>query len=90
MRDCQIVGVCIFSGDGDWQVRGVDVEEKGCQDGSLCALNTYIIEVCRSFYLFYHVPIQSFNVIPKFLAPKFFSGYTPGRMFTVFVRSILF
>jgi len=27
--------VCILSGDGGWQVRGVDVEKKRCQDGSL-------------------------------------------------------
>jgi len=30
-----VVGVCILSGDGSWQVRGVDVAEKGCQGGSL-------------------------------------------------------
>jgi len=25
----------MLSGDGVWQVKGVDVEEKGCQDGCL-------------------------------------------------------
>jgi len=30
-----VVGVCILSGDGGWQVKGLDVEEKGCQNGSL-------------------------------------------------------
>jgi len=30
MYDCEVVGVCILSGDcdGGWHVRGVDVEEK--------------------------------------------------------------
>jgi len=35
---CMIVrssAICILSGDGDWQVRDVDVEEKGCHDRSL-------------------------------------------------------
>jgi len=35
MRDCYIVSVCILSGDGGWQVRDVDVEEKGCQGRSV-------------------------------------------------------
>jgi len=29
-----ISSVCILSGDGGWQVRDVDVEEKGCQGRS--------------------------------------------------------
>jgi len=34
-NDCQVVSICILSGDGGWQVRDVGVEEKGCQDRSL-------------------------------------------------------
>jgi len=29
MHDCLVVSICILSGDGGWQVRDVDVEEKG-------------------------------------------------------------
>jgi len=29
------MSICILSGDGGWQVREVDVEEKGCQNRSL-------------------------------------------------------
>jgi len=32
MLDCSVVSICILSGDGGWQVRDVDVEEKGRQD----------------------------------------------------------
>jgi len=35
MHDCSIVSICILSGDGGWQFRDVDVEEKGRQDRSL-------------------------------------------------------
>jgi len=35
MHDCYVVSICIVSGDGGWQVRGVDVEQKGRQDISL-------------------------------------------------------
>jgi len=35
MHDRYIVGVCILSGDGGWQVRGVVAEDKGRQDESL-------------------------------------------------------
>jgi len=31
MHDCYIVSVCILSEDGGWQVRDVDVEEKGAR-----------------------------------------------------------
>jgi len=32
MHDCQFFSICILFGDGVWQVRDVDVEEKGRQD----------------------------------------------------------
>ena len=35
MHDCQVVSICILSGDGGWQVRDVDVEKRGRQDRSL-------------------------------------------------------
>jgi len=35
MHDCKIVSTCILSGDGGWQVRDVDVEEKRFQERSL-------------------------------------------------------
>jgi len=35
MHDCSVVSICIISGDGVWQVRGVDVEQKGRQDRPL-------------------------------------------------------
>jgi len=35
MHECLIVSLRILSGDGDWQVRCVDVEKKGYQDGFL-------------------------------------------------------
>jgi len=48
MHDCLIVSLRILSGDGDWQVRGVDVEKKRCQDGFLCdaILDVVICSVC--------------------------------------------
>jgi len=35
MHDCKIVSIYILSGDSGWQVRDLDVEEKGRQDRSL-------------------------------------------------------
>jgi len=29
------INICILSGDGVWHVRDVDIEGKGCQEGSL-------------------------------------------------------
>jgi len=52
-HDCYIVSICILSVDGVWQVGDVDVEEKGCQDGSLwdgvlvCGLQLWKIDTCK-------------------------------------------
>jgi len=35
MHDCKVVSIGILSGDCSWQVRDVDVEENGFEDGSL-------------------------------------------------------
>jgi len=35
MNNCWIIGLWILSGDDDCQVSGVEVEKKGCQDGSM-------------------------------------------------------
>jgi len=43
MHDCLIVSMCIPSGDIGWQVRDVDVEEKGRQDRSLWDA---VLEMC--------------------------------------------
>jgi len=36
MHDCWVVSICILSGDGGWQAKEEDVEEKGCLDRFLC------------------------------------------------------
>jgi len=45
MTDCQIVSICILSGDGGWQVRDVDFEEKGCQDGEAYVCGFWKIDI---------------------------------------------